>query len=223
VKVKRIFGNVLGWNSTPRGSGESVYDQQNPDYIKGLLTKPGYQAEVGTGDTWPVNMDDCEAGNSAAYYSPLDSLGRATGARACLTDGDFGWVDGKTGEIKGNADSWLRGTPVPRRGPGAFSNPLWNPPGVAPGMDRAHLLANRTGGTGLDRRNLTPLYSDVNHPDMWNAVEKGVIGRLNRNDTMYYEVSVSYSGDSLVPDRLSYFWKDITTGQSDDGYILNTP
>jgi hypothetical protein len=40
---------------------------------------------------------------------------------------------------------------------------------------------------------------------------------------MYYEVSVSYSGDSLVPDRLSYFWKDITTGQSDDGYILNTP
>ncbi|MGW5197241.1 hypothetical protein [Streptomyces spiralis] len=103
-------------------------------------------------------MDDCEAGNSAAYYSPLDSLGRAQGARACLTDGDFGWVDGKTGEIKGNADSWLRGTPVPRKGPGAWTNPLWNPHGMGRGKDRSHLLANRPGGTGPDRRNLTPLF-----------------------------------------------------------------
>ncbi|MGW0084406.1 golvesin C-terminal-like domain-containing protein [Streptomyces sp. NPDC003393] len=220
--VGRIFGNVLGWNSTPRGSGESAYDQSNPDYTKGLLTKPGYQAEVGQGDTWPVNMDDCEAGNSAAYYSPLDSLGRAQGARACLTDGDFGWVDGKTGEIKGNADSWLRGTPVPRKGPGAWTDPLWNPPGTGRGKDRSHLLANRLGGTGLDRRNLTPLFSDVNHPIMWNTVEKEVVGRLGSGHTMYYEVSAGYSGNSLEPYRLSYFWKDITTGETEYGRIANT-
>ncbi|MFD9097136.1 DNRLRE domain-containing protein [Streptomyces collinus] len=220
--VGRIFGNVLGWNSTPRGSGESAYDQSNPDYTKGLLTKPDYEAEVGLGDTWPVNMDDCEAGNSAAYYSPLDSLGRAHGARACLTDGDFGWVDGSTGEIKGNADSWLRGTPVPRRGPGAFSDPLWNPPGTGRGKDRSHLLANRAGGTGLDRRNLVPLYSKVNYPTMWNTVEKEVVNRLDSGHTMYYEVSAGYQGDSVDPYRLTYFWKDITTGDIGSGHIMNT-
>ncbi|MGW0998361.1 DNRLRE domain-containing protein [Streptomyces sp. NPDC002523] len=215
--VGRIFKNVLGWDTTPRGSGESVYDQQNPHYSKGLLTKPGYQAEVGNQSTWPVNMDDCEAGNSAAYYSPLDSLGRAHGARGCLTNGDFSWDNG----TKGNTDSWLRGSPVPR-GSGDWGNPLWTPPGMRRGMDRGHLLANRLGGTGIDRRNLTPLYSKVNHPYMWKTVEEPVKNRLELNHTMYYEVSAGYNGDSLAPYRLTYFWKDITTGESETGYIMNT-
>jgi hypothetical protein len=155
-------------------------------------------------------------------YDAMAETCRAQGSRACLTNGDFGWVDSKTGEIKGNADSWLRGTPVPRW-PGAWGDPLWTPPGMGRGLERAHLNANRLGGTGQDRRNLTPLYSDVNYPDMWNAVEKGVVNRLNKGDTMYYQVLPIYSGDSLVPSKLNYSWKDFTTGESDYGDIMNTP
>ncbi len=216
---KRVFLNVWGWNSAPQGSGLSDYDRNDPDYTKGLLVTPDYEAESAQGDTWPVNMDDCESGKSAAYYQPLDSQGRAQSARACLTNGDFGWVDGETGEIKGNADSWLRGTPVPRPPDG---NPLWTPPGMGRGLHRGHLLANRLGGTGEDRRNLTPEYAKVNLVTM-SKVEKGVAARLDSGDTMYYEVTPHYSGNSLVPDNIGYFWKDITTGEKGWGSLPNTP
>jgi hypothetical protein len=57
---------------------------------------------------------------------------------------------------------------------------------------------------------------------MWNTVEKEVVGRLGSGHTMYYEVSAGYSGNSLEPYRLSYFWKDITTGETEYGRIANT-
>lgn len=113
----------------------------------------------------------------------------------------------------------MRGTPVPRPPDG---NPLYTPLGMGRGMHRGHLLANRLGGTGEDRRNLTPLYATVNLSTM-RKVENSIAGRLDAGDTMYYEVSPHYSGNSLVPDNVGYFWKDVTSGESDYGNLPNTP
>ncbi|MGW5425740.1 DNA/RNA non-specific endonuclease [Streptomyces sp. NPDC004059] len=197
--VKRIFGNVLGWNTTPRGSGETPYDELHPNYAKGLLTRPGYQAEIGQGDTWPVHKDNCQAGNSAAYYMPLDRMGRAQGIHACLTEGDFGYVTGK-GDYRGNTSSWIFGSPTPFP-PDRESTPRGFISGL---MQRGHILANQLGGTGLDRRNLLPLYTAVNSPRM-SAVEKVVADRIANHETMYYEVTAGYTGENLVPDSVKHF------------------
>ncbi|MFE2457593.1 hypothetical protein [Streptomyces sp. NPDC059402] len=37
-----------------------------------------------------------------------------------------------------------------------------------------------------------------------------------------YEVSAGHSGSSSDPYRLSYFWKDITTGETEYGRIVNS-
>jgi RHS repeat-associated protein len=212
--VKRIFGNVLGWNTTPRGSGESEYDLLNPDYSKGLLTRPSYEAEYAQGDTWPVNPDNCSKGNSAAYYMPLDGLGRASGMHACLTQGDFGSVDGK-GNYKGNTSSWIFGSPTPF----PPSSDL-TPRGFGKNMQRGHLLANILGGTGLDKRNLMPLYSRVNSPDM-STVEGDIANRIEKGETMYYSVSPNYSGGNLVPDSVTISWKSITNGDTNADMYAN--
>ncbi|SFF38850.1 hypothetical protein [Streptomyces mirabilis] len=143
--VNRIFGNVLGWNTTPRGSGETAYDELHPNYDKGLLTRPDCQAEIGQGDTWPVHKDNCGAGNSAAYYMPLDNLGRAQGIHACLTEGDFGYVTGK-GEYRGNTSSWIFGSPTPFP-PDRETTPRGFISGL---MQRGHILADQLGGTFPD-------------------------------------------------------------------------
>ncbi|MEV6791740.1 DNRLRE domain-containing protein [Streptomyces sp. NPDC051320] len=212
--VKRIFGNILGWNTTPRGSGESEYDQLHPDYSKGLLTRPGYEAEYAQGDTWPVHPDNCSRGNSAAYYMPLDNLGRASGMHACLTTGDFGSVDGK-GNYKGNVSSWIFGSPTPF----PPSSDL-TPRGFGKNMQRGHLLANILGGTGLDKRNLMPLYSKVNSPDM-SAVEGDIASRIEKGETMYYSVSPNYTGGNLVPDSVTISWKSITNGDTNADMYAN--
>ncbi|MGW5457259.1 DNA/RNA non-specific endonuclease [Streptomyces sp. NPDC003996] len=89
-------------------------------------------------------------------------------------------------------------------------------------MQRGHILANQLGGTGLDRRNLLPLYTAVNSPRM-SAVEKVVADRIANHETMYYEVTAGYTGDNLVPDSVNISWWSMTTGESDTVNLPNTP
>ncbi|WP_405806579.1 DNRLRE domain-containing protein [Streptomyces sp. NBC_00210] len=213
-----VFLNGIGWNDT-QTPDKVPYDREKPDYDVGLLVEPEAANEYYWGHDFPVNQDNCGEGKSAVYYSPLDEKGRATGVRACLSAGGFGWVDGDTGEMKGNADSAILGTPVPRPPDG---NPLWTPPGMGPGYHRGHLLANALGGSGEDRRNLVPLYGKPNMSQM-RRVENQIAKRIAAGETMYYQVMPRYTGDNGAPDTLDISWKSITTGQSGSATIWNTP
>ncbi|MEV0775967.1 DNRLRE domain-containing protein [Streptomyces sp. NPDC050428] len=218
LSAAEVFLNGIGWNDVQRPD-KVPYKEESPDYKVGLLSDPEGKNEYYWGHDFPVNQDNCNKGESAVYYSPLDNRSRATGVRACLTGGDFGWVDGKTGEIKGNADSELRGTPVPRPPDG---NPLWTPPGMRPGMHRGHLLANSLGGTGTDRRNLVPLYAKANLSTM-RRVETMIAARLEGGDTIYYQVTPSYRGNTGAPYKLDITWQSMTLGDGGTVPIWNTP
>lgn len=141
-------------NSNCSNGYGTLYDLLIPDHGKGLYVTPdSVQEWAPGGSVYPFSESNCSSQNNGVYYSPLDSKGRATEIRACLSGGNYGHVTG-SGKDRGNADSMIQGSPVPWRLK-PYSDPE-NPPGLHGGLDRGHLLANRLGGTGLDRRNLTP-------------------------------------------------------------------
>lgn len=121
-------------------------------------------------------------------YGPLDALGRPTGIFAELTVAD------------------LR--------PTGSSVPTFDPPGWQGGahpfhQQRSHLLADTLGGSGSDARNLVTLTDGANHPGM--STSEGQIRRYLRNNptsSVTLEVTPHYTGNNLVPDRVSMYALD---------------
>ncbi|MGI4835813.1 MAG: RHS repeat-associated core domain-containing protein [Janthinobacterium lividum] len=124
----------------------------------------------------------------AVTYGPLDSLGRPTGIFAELTSAD------------------LR--------PTGSSPPTLNPPGWEGGahpfhQQRSHLLADTLGGSGSDGRNLVTLTDGANHPGM--STSEGQVRRYLRNNptsSVTLEVTPHYTGNNLVPDRVTMYALD---------------
>ncbi|MET9465969.1 LamG-like jellyroll fold domain-containing protein [Streptomyces sp. NPDC006544] len=172
----------------------------------------------------PVNRSDCRKGNSGVFYMPLDKYGRAQGARACLNQGDFNYVDDKKGNWALDTDPTLIvGSPAEN----LFESPRgvigWNnkPQGWSGDpLDRGHLIARSLGGSGEDLRNLTPLYYTANQVVMYATEKK--IAAMVKKETVYYSVTPEYVGSNPVPMRLYIGW---IGSESGPGFTIieNTP
>ena len=64
--------------------------------------------------------------------------------------------------------------------------------------DRSHLIGRQFGGSG-GRRNLVPLFSDVNRQIMTQYEEMVREAVVDRRDVVYYKVTPSYDGANPVP------------------------
>ncbi|MFD3337341.1 LamG-like jellyroll fold domain-containing protein [Streptomyces sp. NPDC058700] len=175
------------------------------DYSLGLHLTPD-QEDENSFDTSPVDRGGCRKGNSAIYYMPLDSLGRAQGARACLNKGDYNYLTDEEENWKFDTEPTnLVGT----RTEFPFTNMGWNnqPQGWKPraGLQRGHLIAKSLGGSGEDPRNLVPLYNKSNSPDMSNT-ERDLARRVEGGETLYYSVTPQYAGNNPIPVRLHLGW-----------------
>ncbi|WP_258024269.1 LamG-like jellyroll fold domain-containing protein [Streptomyces bambusae] len=192
----RLYEENLGF--TPEGDIAA-------DYSLGAHLTPDAVNESEF-DRSPVDRHDCKKGNSAIYYMPLDSRGRAQGARACLNRGDYNYEDDK-GNWKfdtGSTNLVGTGTEFPfDRNSGWNNFPRgWSPGG---GLQRGHLIAKSVGGSGEDARNLVPLYNKSNAPDM-SSIEARIARRVESGETIYYSVTPEYVGDDPIPVRIHIGW-----------------
>ncbi|MER7672372.1 RHS repeat-associated core domain-containing protein [Kitasatospora sp. NPDC096128] len=188
------------------------------DYSQGLLIKPGSVSELAPSDAPPVNEKDCAAGNSATYYMPLDNMGRAQGAMACLAKGDYNYVNDKGNWAYDTEDTNIVGT--------ATEFPInWDhiPQGYYGGkiLHRGHLLARQLGGDGNDLRNLVPLYAAVNTPTM-KGYEDRLAARIQGGETYFYSVVPEYEGESKIPVSVTLRWAG-SFGDSDTVVLKNRP
>jgi hypothetical protein len=111
---------------------------------------------------------------AAIRYGPLDQLGRPTGIRAEL----------RPGELEGGTEA----TYTPEGYGGEAANHA-----------RGHLLGNQLGGSGRDPRNIAVLYHiGANTPHM-RDIENRIAAAVNGGDTIHYEVTPIFVGDSLLP------------------------
>lgn len=136
-----------------------------------------YNFEVDDWHTYFVGNDCVLVHNDcgSVKYGELDSLGRATGVEAVITQDMIG-----TGSP---AKSSIR--------PAGFG-------GQAQGYARGHLLGNQLGGSGSDPRNLTTIYQNpVNHPVM-SSVEASVRKAVEGGQVVNYNVTPIYKGNNLV-------------------------
>ncbi|MFD3531264.1 DNRLRE domain-containing protein [Streptomyces sp. NPDC058664] len=220
--VADTFLTGIGWyNETAPNGYESEYTGNRS---KGRLVEPDGQWDWVGGDTlFPFGQDYCDDDESVVFYQALDKYDRAQGARACLNSGDFSWESGDNKDVKGNPDSMIKGTQVPRP---MRNFPETVTPGFKPGQDmnRGHLLGNQLGGSGTEMRNLVSLYARPNQRVM-AAYENQVADMVAKGQTVYYEVTANYTGKNAVPDSLTIKWLNLDTGEMprDPITIWNTP
>ncbi|MGW7361668.1 DNRLRE domain-containing protein [Streptomyces sp. NPDC054802] len=176
------------------------------DYSKSrwLTTAEDYEFQPAKGS--PVRRENCRKGNTAVHYMPLDSLGRAQGVVACLNKGDYNYVDSE----KGVQSDWVLDSNETRIVGTATEFPVNRehiPTGYYGGgtLHRGHLLARSLGGDGEDLRNLVPLYAKVNTPLM-SGYESALEKRVQTGETIYYQVTAHYEGNSPIPDHLNLRW-----------------
>ncbi|MEU4731229.1 DNRLRE domain-containing protein [Streptomyces sp. NPDC023588] len=222
-----VFGNVIGWNSD-NGPKKTEYDEKKPGYKAGLFAEPEGIHEYSFYDSYPsaVTKDGCkDSGNTAAFYMPLDSAGRAQGVMACLNQDNIDNFDENTGEIgEGGPGLVGSGTVWPT------DDPLFIPNGMrkgeslyGQGLHRGHLLPNRFGGTGRDIRNLVPLYPSTNLSRM-KRVENQIATHLELGETVYYSAMAHYpDANTYIPDSLTITWYSADTGAGGTFPIANTP
>ncbi|AWZ10381.1 laminin G [Streptomyces sp. ICC4] len=200
-----VFGSSDFLKFFEDGPGFNPDGDISADYGLGLhLTVD--QATEGSFGSSPVDRGGCKKGNSAIYYAPLDALGRAQGARACLNKGDYNYLDDKMNWKFDTQETNLVGTgtefPFDR-------NSGWNnqPRGWGPGrgLQRGHLIAKSLGGSGEDARNLVPLYNKSNSPDM-ASYERDLARRVEGGETIYYSVTPKYVGTNPIPVRVYLGW-----------------
>ncbi|MEU3995162.1 DNRLRE domain-containing protein [Streptomyces fungicidicus] len=220
--VADTFLTGIGWyNETASNGYESDYTGNRS---KGRLVEPDGQWDWVPGAAlFPFTKDSCADGESSVFYQPLDKYDRAQGVRACLNKGDFSWESGRDKVVKGNSDSMIQGSQVPR--PMRNHPETWTPGFVAgQDMNRGHLLGNQLGGSGTERRNLVSLYATPNQEQM-KSVEDKIARMVNSGQTVYYEVTAHYTGKNGAPDYLSINWLNLNTGEvpAEPITIWNTP
>lgn len=130
-------------------------------------------------------------------YWPLDGMGRASGAEACLKQPLSGGTSPGVDPV-----GWNGG---------------WND-GYR--MDRGHLIAARLGGRGI-RRNLVPLYIGPNRGVM-RVFEGVVAGVVDAVDPTYYASIPVYDGAGGIPKGVSMVYAKYM-GPAGALSILNIP
>jgi hypothetical protein len=116
-------------------------------------------------------------------YFPLDSLGRATGARTLTTEEFMEKQVGTSASI----------------------NDVPGFRGASQGHARGHLIGKMFGGSGDIPENLvTLLHSPVNN-SLMVKVENEIHQAIMSGQKVYYEVNVTYIGDTLIPAGLELF------------------
>jgi DNA/RNA non-specific endonuclease len=128
-----------------------------------------------------------------------DSSGRnerATGADACYTSPiDLGG-----------------GTPTNTRiRPAGYDSSIYR---------NSHLIAASLGGSGIDLRNLVPLYTAANSPMMYNYIEAVVKEHVEAGERVYYDVVPEYAGPGPVPDGM-YFYVGTSSGYQQSCSMAN--
>ncbi|MFE2954493.1 DNA/RNA non-specific endonuclease [Embleya sp. NPDC059267] len=69
-------------------------------------------------------------------------------------------------------------------------------------MERGHLLGRQLGGSGVEMRNLVPIYSKANDPGMKKWEDK-VAAALSNNDVVYYTSRPIYENPgSSIPTQI---------------------
>ncbi|MBB4981519.1 RHS repeat-associated protein [Streptomyces sp. SFB5A] len=222
-----VFGNVIGWNSD-NGPKKTPYDESKPKYKSGLFVEPQEINEYSNYDSYPssVTKDGCkDSGNTAAFYMPLDSAGRAQGVMACLNKANINNFDKETGEIGEDGPGLVGSETV-----WPTDNPLFIPEGMregqslyGQGLHRGHLLGNQFGGTGRDIRNLVPMYPTTNLSRM-KRVETQIANHLRAGETVYYSAMAHYpDGNTYIPDSVTITWYSADTGAGGTFPVANTP
>ena len=94
------------------------------------------------------------------------------------------------------------------------SSALYTPPGFDPAVhDRGHLIARRLGGSGIDPRNITPVFKNtVNQTAQYHGVEKYVYDRIREGGTVYYRVEPHDQPGAEVPFAADYVVATERTG-----------
>ncbi|MEU0003054.1 DNRLRE domain-containing protein [Streptomyces sp. NPDC006314] len=223
-----VFLDTLGFDldGSSTASRESEIGDE-PNYDLGRLTTPDKDVEWRPYADYALRQDNCSKGQSAIYYLPLDEQGRAQGGRACLTAGDFNYEKDDGSEAFPGVQSKIFGTRtefpidwsnVPK---GYYSRSTADRKGLDY-VQRGHLIGKQLGGSGTDKRNLVPLYNEVNSPLM-SSFENEVAKRLKAGDSIYYQVDANYTGNNPIPDSISIMWTSVVTGQSKAIKISNVP
>ncbi|MFJ1816023.1 DNA/RNA non-specific endonuclease [Streptomyces sp. NPDC088139] len=147
-------------------------------------------------------------GKSTVIYEPLDSHGRAQGARARLRRGEFNYEN--------DSGNWAFTTHPTNIVGSRTEFPInWDhiPQGYRGGgtFHRGHLLARQLGGSGEDLRNLVPLFARVNTPEM-KGYEDDLARRIRTGEHMNYDVEPEYDGANPIPARMHLRWKGSKRG-----------
>ncbi|MFA1551734.1 LamG-like jellyroll fold domain-containing protein [Actinomadura chokoriensis] len=186
VEVPSTVGSV-----TPRAPASTVTVPEpdkspvllplDPNGSSLLYPKTGTDWEPDPGRPAPGSDDD-DGCRAFKQYQPLDSEGRATGARAQ-------YCSAKDLEGGSEAKRSLFPSGWPRDAAGAPRNPR-------NAFSRGHLIGAQLGGNGSDLRNLFTIYQRMNNSSMKvyeNAVRRAV---EDESQQVYYEVRPIYLGHS---------------------------
>ncbi|MEW2177818.1 DNRLRE domain-containing protein [Streptomyces sp. NPDC005406] len=223
-----VFLDTLGFDldgSSTASRESAIGDSYN--YSLGRLTKQDSDVEWRPYADFALRQDNCSKGQSAVYYLPLDSAGRAQGGRACLTAGGYNYEKDDGSEAFPGVTSKIFGTRtefpidwsnIPK---GYYSRRTADSKGLDY-VQRGHLIGKQLGGSGTDMRNLVPLYNEANSPIM-SSFENEVAARVKAGETIYYQSDAHYTGANPIPDSISIGWTSLTTGQSKSISIPNVP
>ncbi|MFE3874197.1 LamG-like jellyroll fold domain-containing protein [Kitasatospora sp. NPDC059146] len=177
----------------PELGGQTLLDPYQP----GAVTNDGlflWPQDAAIAYNPKLDEQDSEKGcrstrKTWVYYQPRDQAGRATGVTACLNAADIDYQDrGRMPDP--NKNTFIIGGDTRSTAAGTY-----DPPGFVDGTKQArgHLLARQLGGSGLEMRNLVPLYTNANSVVM-KSYEDQVRAALDQNpsQTVYFSSQVEY-------------------------------
>ncbi|MFI0366733.1 DNA/RNA non-specific endonuclease [Actinomadura sp. 1N219] len=182
VEIPSGFGGAppTGTVTSPEPEKNLILVPLDPGGSSFIHPEAGTQEETDPKPRTPTRNAD-QGCRAFKQYQPLDSAGRATGARAQYCN-----RQDLSGGSKANPSIFPSGWPRNAAGAPDNSNNVFS---------RGHLIADQLGGNGGDPRNLFTIYQRMNNSSMKmyeNAVRKAV----ENDEQVYYEVRPVYLGHS---------------------------
>ncbi|GAA2438722.1 hypothetical protein GCM10010433_44460 [Streptomyces pulveraceus] len=205
-EIVHAHGRVNPAGTSP--SGPIPIRNQTSDYGNALRVTQNDEHEFHRNGHPSQGPRPPKRGKSTVIYEPLDSHGRAQGARARLRRGEFNYEN--------DSGNWAFTTHPTNIVGSRTEFPInWDhiPQGYRGGgtFHRGHLLARQLGGSGEDLRNLVPLFARVNTPEM-KGYEDDLARRIRTGEHMNYDVEPEYDGANPIPARMHLRWKGSKRG-----------
>ncbi|MEU6920190.1 DNA/RNA non-specific endonuclease [Streptomyces sp. NPDC046631] len=205
-EIVHVHGRVNPTGTSP--SGPIPIRNQTSDYGNALRVTQNDEHEFHRNGHPSQGPRPPKRGKSTVIYEPLDSHGRAQGARARLRRGEFNYEN--------DSGNWAFTTHPTNIVGSRTEFPInWDhiPQGYRGGgtFHRGHLLARQLGGSGEDLRNLVPLFARVNTPEM-KGYEDDLARRIRTGEHMNYDVEPEYDGANPIPARMHLRWKGSKRG-----------